>query len=276
MATYFDSHCHVDFDAFDADRDQVFLRAREAGVLGILNPAIDLENSRKILTMAADNPMIIAAIGVHPNSATTWNENTFGELSELANNPKVRAIGEIGLDYYRDWAPQDIQREIFQAQLELAQRVGLPVIIHVRDASAEDQRAMKDVLSILETWQNGLLGTDSPVKDRPGVLHSFSGDAASAQRAIALGFYIGITGPVTFKNAQELQQVVSELPLDRMLIETDAPFLTPHPFRGKRNEPAYVRLVADKIAVIHKLEPERVAEMVTSNSERLFNWRVNH
>lgn len=276
MATYFDSHCHVDFDAFDADRDQVFSRAREAGVLGILNPAIDLENSRKIVTMAADNSMIIAAIGVHPNSATNWNENTLGELAELAKNPKVYAIGEIGLDYYRDWAPQDIQRDVFQVQLELAQQVRLPVIIHVRNTSAEDQRAMKDVLSILETWQHSLLSTDSPLVDRLGVLHSFSGDAASAQRAIALGFYIGITGPVTFKNAPELQQIVSELPLDRMLIETDAPFLTPHPFRGKRNEPAYVRLVADKIAVIHKLEPERVAEMTTSNSERLFNWRVNH
>ena len=276
MATYFDSHCHLDFDAFDADRGQVFSRAREAGVQGILNPAIDLENSRKILAMVADNPGIIAAIGVHPNSATTWNENTLGELAELAKNPKVRAIGEIGLDYYRDWAPQDTQREVFRAQLELAQRVRLPVIIHVRNASAEDQRAMKDVLSILETWQNGLPSTNSPVKDRPGVLHSFSGDAASAQRAIALGFYIGITGPITYKNAQELQQVVSELPLDSLLIETDAPFLTPHPFRGKRNEPAYVRLVADKIAVIHNLEPERVAEMTTSNSERLFNWRVNH
>ncbi len=276
MATYFDSHCHLDFDAFDADREQVYLRAREAGVLGILNPAIDLENSRKILAMITANPMIFAAIGVHPNSATTWNENTLGELAELANNPKVRAIGEIGLDYYRDWAPQDIQREVFQAQLELAQRVGLPVIIHVRNASAEDQRAMNDVLSILETWQNGLSSAHSPVKDRVGVLHSFSGDAASAQRAIAMGFYIGITGPITFKNAQELQQVVSELPLDSLLIETDAPFLTPHPFRGKRNEPAYVRLVADKIAVIHNLEPERVAEMTTSNSERLFNWRVNH
>lgn len=267
---YFDSHCHLDFDVFDQDRNEVVARAQDAGIQGILNPAVDLDSSRKIQTMAEDFPMVYTAVGVHPNSALSWNNDTADSLLELASHPKNLAIGEIGLDYYRDRAPEQTQWEIFQSQLMIAQRVGLPVIIHTRNNSAMDQRATDDALSILTSWHQDLIDRGSPLQYRPGVLHSYSGNTISAEKAIALGFFIGITGPLTFKNAPELQRVVCELPLDCLLIETDSPLLTPHPYRGTRNEPAYVRLVADKIAMIHNLNPERVAEATTSNSERLF------
>ena len=269
-----DSHCHLDFDAFDEDRQQVIERAQSAGVGGILNPSIDLENSQAVLELADCQPMVYAGIGVHPNSATTWRPETPAKLSRLAQNLKVLAIGEIGLDYYRERAPHKVQIEVFQKQLSLAAEHELPVIIHTRNASADDPQATIDALGILAEWKDQLTASGSPLLDRLGVLHSYSGDTASAKTAIELGFYIGITGPVTFRNAPELQNTVAELPLERLLIETDAPFLTPHPHRGKRNEPAYVRLVADKIGSIHNLEQGLVASTTTANAQRLFNWRV--
>jgi TatD DNase family protein len=271
-----DSHCHLDFDAFDSDRQLVIDRATASGVVGILDPAIDLVTSRNILQLAARQEMVNAAVGVHPNSASTWTDETPEMLEELARRPKVLAIGEIGLDYYRDRAAHELQQAVFKSQLSLAARLELPVIIHTRNASLADPRAIMDALEILEEWCADLEIANSALQDRAGVLHSYSGDTSSALRAIELGFYIGITGPVTFRNAPELQQTVSELPLDRLLIETDAPFLTPHPHRGKRNEPAYIGLVADKIALIHNLEPEVVKQKTTLNAQRLFNWRENH
>jgi TatD DNase family protein len=271
-----DSHCHLDFEAFDHDRVQVLERAGFAGVVGILNPGIDLENSRNVVALAACQTSVFAAVGVHPNSATSWDDGTLPALSELAGQPKVLAIGEIGLDYYRDRAPRQLQLEVFERQLDLAGKMNLPVIIHTRDLSAEDRQATADALAMLTQWQAELASAQSPLLGRLGVLHSYSGDLDSAWSAIEMGLYIGITGPVTFRNAPDLQKLVSELPLERLLIETDAPFLTPHPHRGKRNEPAYVRLVADKIALIQNLKPEMVALTTTSNVERLFDWRVNH
>jgi TatD DNase family protein len=271
----FDSHCHLDFEAFDADRDQVLADAARAGVVGILNPAVDLASSRAIVALAGHYPPVYAAVGVHPNSATSWDERTLDELRQLSQVDKVLAIGEIGLDYYRQRAPKALQLEIFQAQLLLAREAGLPVIIHTRNASKEDHQATKDALALLIEWQLGLSEVGSALAERPGVLHSYSGSLGSAQQAMARGFYIGITGPVTFRNAPELQDLVAALPLDRILVETDAPFLTPHPYRGKRNEPAYVRLVTDKIAGIHDLAPETVAEATAANAARLLNWRVN-
>ena len=269
-----DSHCHLNFDAFDEDRQQVIERAQSSGVAGILNPAIDLETSQVIVRLVENQPIVYAAVGVHPNSATTWESNTLMELAALAESPKVLAIGEIGLDYYRNRAPRPLQIEIFRQQLALAAKKNIPVIIHTRNTSREDQQATSDALAILAEWRDQLDASNSPLLDRLGVLHSYSGDTDSAFKAIELGFYIGITGPVTFRNAPDLQNTVSELPLDRLLIETDAPFLTPHPHRGKRNEPAYVGLVADKIGSIHNLEPVLVASTTTTNAERLFNWQV--
>lgn len=267
-----DTHCHLNFNIFDEDREDVLERAAAAGVTRILNPAIDLPTSRQVVAQAQAFPALYAAVGIHPNDALTWDENSFAELRLLAAQPKVCAIGEIGLDYYWDRAPQDLQRAVFTQQLQLALECALPVIIHVRDAKDGGPRAMPDVLDLLSEWVARLRQSGSPLVSRPGVLHSFSGDEADARRALALGFWIGITGPVTFRNAPGLQALVSQLPLESLVVETDAPFLTPHPNRGKRNEPAYVRHVADKIAQIHNRRPEDVVGITTEGAGRLFNW----
>jgi TatD DNase family protein len=262
---FVDTHCHLNFDSFENDRQEVLERARQAAVRRILNPGVDLASSRAAVELAQSNEQVYAAVGVHPNDALSWNEGTIDALEELAEHPKVVAIGEIGLDYYRERAPRDLQMEIFGQQLLLAERVGLPVVIHNREATA-------DILGMLEEWQMGLMATSPMLADRPGVLHSYSDNEANAMQAIDLNFFIGITGPVTFHNAPELQHVVTALPIERLLTETDAPFLTPHPHRGKRNEPAYVRIITEKIAQLRELPVEIVAEITENNAGRLFNW----
>jgi TatD DNase family protein len=260
-----DTHCHLDFNTFDDDRGAVLARARQAGVRRILNPGIDIASSRAAIRLAEQHEEVYAACGVHPNDGKSWKAESLKQLRSLAGQAKVKAIGEIGLDYYRDRTPRQEQKRIFQEQLDLAAELGLPVVIHCRQAA-------EDVLTMLATWRDALLAAGSPLVDRPGVLHSFSEDDASAQRALSLGFYIGFTGPVTFQNAGELCQVAARLPLERTLVETDAPFLTPHPHRGKRNEPAHVRWVSEKIAEIHHLPAEQAAEQIYLNSCQLFNW----
>jgi TatD DNase family protein len=267
-----DTHCHLNFDLFDEDRDQVVARARQAGVERMVNPGVDLETSRSAIQLAAQYPEVYAAVGVHPNDIQDWDACVLEQIKELAGNPKVVAIGEIGLDYYWDKTPHDLQQQVFRQQLELAATLDLPVIIHSRNASPENPQAILDILDILENWQVRPDKHPSPL----GVLHSFSADLEHAMQAIKLNFLIGITGPVTFRNAPQLRQLVQELPLEAMVIETDAPFLTPHPFRGKRNEPGLVKLVADKLAEIHNLPFEQVANITKKNAGRLFNWRANH
>ncbi|HBX70129.1 MAG TPA: hydrolase TatD [Chloroflexi bacterium] len=258
--TLTDTHCHLDFRDFDVDRDAVLARAWEAGLERILIPGIDLQTSQAAIELAESDPRIYAAVGVHPNSATLWDAQTLEFLSEMAAHPKVAAIGEIGLDYYRERAPRSLQKQVFREQLNLAGRLNLPVAIHTRNASDEDRLCITETLEILAEFR----GT--------GVLHSFSGNLVEAERTLELGFFIGITGPVTFKKADELRMVVSSVPLDRLLIETDSPFLTPHPHRGQRNEPVHVRFVAEKICEIHNQSPEVVAEVTTANARRLFQW----
>ena len=260
-----DTHCHLDFNRFDSDRDQVLIRARESGLERILNPGINLASSQVALNLSEKYPEVYAAVGVHPNDGLSWNSNTLRCLRDLSNNPKVVAIGEIGLDFYRDRTPRELQIKIFIEQLELAAELTLPVIIHSRDAMAE-------VLEILADWHKGLMNSQSVLADRPGVLHSFSGDEKFAKQARLLNFFIGITGPVTFRNARDLQDLVIRLPLQDLLIETDAPFLSPHPRRGKRNEPSYVKLVAEKIAELHQEAYNTVTEITTANARRLFKW----
>lgn len=260
-----DTHCHLDFSSFDEDRDQVLARSREAGVDRILNPGVDLDSSRAAVDLAESRSQVYAAVGVHPNEANSWGEDALLHLRQLARSPRVVAIGEIGLDYYRDRAPRELQRRAFQEQLALATELELPVIVHNRQATV-------DILNILSAWQAGLVAAGAPLAAKPGVLHSFSGDLEAALQAIDLNFFIGITGPVTFRNAPDLQNVVAELSLDHLLVETDAPFLAPHPYRGKRNEPAYVRLVADKIAELHAESFETVSQSTSTNAERLFTW----
>ena len=261
-----DTHAHLDFDAFDPDRDKVISRAREAGVAAIINPGAGLAESRTAVALAETNPVVYAAVGVHPHEATTLTEVAIEELHSLAMHPRVVAIGEIGLDFYRDYAPRDVQREAFRAQLDLARQLGKPVIIHDREAHGE-------VLATLRQWVSdpqsaSVQGTG--IHNPPGVLHCFSGSLEMALEAIQLGFYIAVDGPVTFRHASRLRGIVRQLPLERLLIETDCPYLTPEPYRGQRNEPAYVRFVAQAIAELHSLPFEEVGNVTTANARRLF------
>jgi TatD DNase family protein len=260
-----DTHCHLDFHVFDEDREAVLARALAAGVERILNPGIDLVSSRLVVHLAQRYPQVFAAVGVHPNEAMSWEANTYSRLKALATENKVVAIGEIGLDYYRERALQAVQKEAFQAQLDLATEMGLPVIVHNREAST-------DLLAMLIEWQAELKTAGSSLAERPGVLHSFSADLETARQAIAIGFKIGFTGPVTFRNAQDLQQTAAALPVDCLLTETDAPFLTPHPHRGRRNEPAFVQFVLEKLAALHHLPAARMQETISANAASLFHW----
>ena len=267
-----DTHCHLNFDAFDTDRVEVVQRARGAGITRILNPGIDLPSSHAAVKLAVTFPEVYAAVGVHPNDALSWEESTYTELKKLAQENKVAAIGEIGLDYYWNKAPNDLQQRIFKAQLQLAAENHLPVVIHVRDADPEHRPAMQDCLNILKTWRTNLLESGNPLADNPGVLHSFSGTEEDARRASSMNFCLGITGPVTYPKSIVMQGVVAQSPFDRLLIETDAPFLTPIPYRGKRNEPAYVRYVAEKIAQIYGYTYDNLSDITTQNAGRLFHW----
>jgi len=251
-----DSHCHLDAPQFDADRDAVIARMAESGVRYAINPGVDLPSSRAAVALARQHESIYAAVGIHPHEAKTLDAVALKELKQLATSPRVVAVGEIGLDYYRDLSPRDVQRRTFEVQLELAAELDLPVIVHDRDAH-------DDVLGILRDWH-------STFDIRAGVLHSFSGDVAMAEQAVAKGVYIGVSGPVTYKNAHRLRDVVRAVPLERLLIETDAPYLTPHPHRGQRNEPAYVRRVAQAVADVRDLILEQVAAQTTANACVLF------
>lgn len=260
-----DTHCHLYFDQFDHDRQAVLERAAKRGVGRILVPGIDLQTSQAAVELAQVYPAVYAAVGVHPNDALSWDASTLSRLHVLASDPKVVAIGEIGLDYYRQRAPHDVQMRVLLEQLQLAAELGLPVVIHNREAGTE-------LLPVLSAWQTGLAHADNDLAERPGVLHSFSDAESTARQAIDLNFRIGFTGPVTFRNAAALQAVAAALPLDALLVETDAPFLAPHPHRGQRNEPAYVRLVAEKLAELHAEAFETTAEITTANAARLFRW----
>jgi TatD DNase family protein len=259
--TLVDTHAHLDFSKFDADRQAVIERARAAGVTTIVTVGTDLASSHRAVELAREYKAVYASVGMHPHDAKKLDGATLAQLRELAQKPKVVAVGEIGLDYYRNLSPRDAQRRAFQAQLAWAARLGKPVIIHDRDAHDE-------VLEALISWAAGL--ENSTLAGRLGVLHTFSGDLEMAKRAIDLGFYISISGPVTYRNARQLPDIVRALPLDRLLVETDCPFLAPEPHRGKRNEPAYTRLVAERIAELKGVSFDDLARATTDNAQRLF------
>ncbi|MBE7470249.1 MAG: hydrolase TatD [Anaerolineae bacterium] len=254
-----DSHCHLNFDAFAEDRAEVLARAKAAGVVAFINPSTDLDDSRQVVALAETVPNLYAAIGFHPNAAAKFDAAALAHLRVLAGQPKVVAIGEIGLDYHWDEAPRPVQRRVFEQQLALAKELNKPVIIHQREAAV-------DTMAVLREWGAG--------QTHPGlVLHSFSGDRAMAEEAIELGFFLGISGPVTFKNARDLPEIVAAAPLDRLLVETDAPFLAPHPFRGKRNEPAHVKLVAERVAALKALSLAEMSQHLTANTLILFKFQ---
>jgi len=257
-----DTHCHLNFDSYEPDRADVIARSAAVGVTRVIIPAVDLITTQESLALAAQYPgQIFATSGVHPNSTADFDAALLAEIESHAQKPYIVAIGEIGLDYYRDRSPKDKQFAAFEAQLDLAARLNLPVIIHNREAS-------EDLVAMLTTWVATLTG---PLHERPGVMHSFSASPETAERVLALEFYLGFTGPVTFGKADELRRVVAVTPLNRILVETDGPFLTPHPYRGKRNEPSYIPLIAERIASVKKITMDEVAAVTTANAVRLFN-----
>jgi TatD DNase family protein len=261
---FVDTHCHLDWNAFDADRDAVIRRAIESGVTRLLTIGVDVPSSRRAIELAEQCAEVYAAVGVHPNDCADFDAEMLKEVRSLAQHPKVVAIGEIGLDYYRHKVDQAIQARAFQAQLELAAELGKPVIVHSREA-ADDVMVMLERHSSSRSIPAGLVTCH-------GVLHSYFDDLAILQRAFAIGFYCGVTGPITFKKSDRARDIIRQAPLDRLLIETDAPFLTPVPHRGQRNEPAYLRHVADTIAQVHGLALEVVAQQTTQNANQLLGW----
>ena len=273
-----DTHCHLDLDKFREDRAAIIQRAREAGIQRMLIPALNLDSWSRLIKLAQFHPEIYVALGFHPTELDKWNNSSPSGLQTLMDIDKVVAVGEIGLDYYWVKEPEkrEYQRDALRQQLHLAQEVNKPVIIHMREENDEwFGEASIHLLEILSEWSASLRGQNHPLAMRPGVLHSFNGNLETAQKGIELNFYIGVTGPVTYKNAEEKRQIIRQLPLERLLIETDAPFLTPAPHRGKRNEPAFVVLIADKIAEIHNTTREQVAHVTSQNANRLFGWEAD-
>jgi TatD DNase family protein len=247
-----DSHAHLEFPDFDADREQVFERALAAGVRHIvaIGSGTGPHRLRAGLEMAAGRDWIYPTIGIHPHEARLATEDHFAELARLATDPRVVAIGEIGLDYHYDHSPREVQRTVFLRQLDLAGQRRLPIIIHCREA-------WDDCLLLLEEqWKRTGLG---------GILHCFSGSYRDACRGMDAGFYVSFAGNLTFPKAANLREVAAEIPKDRLLIETDSPFLTPVPHRGKRNEPSFVPLVAKQLAALQGVAPEEVGEYTTRN-----------
>ena len=262
-----DTHCHLDSAQFDADREAVIARAREAGVGRIVVPGTDLASSRRAVALAERHPEVFAVVGVHPNSTVGFGAEALRELRELARSQKVVGIGEVGIDLYWKSVPLEEQRAAFRAQIELAAELGKPVIVHDRDAHAEVMAVLRNVLPPVPVA--------SPRGSATGVvLHSFSGDTAMAEAALALGFYLGVDGPLTYKKNDGLRAIFAAAPLDRVLIETDAPYLTPQAHRGQRNEPAYVRYVAEKLAEIRGGTVEQIGRATTDNAARLFRWEL--
>jgi TatD DNase family protein len=249
-----DTHCHLYHRDYDADREAVIARAAAAGVAQMVVIGYDLSSSEAAVRLANGDPRLFATVGIHPHDAATLDEVALGRLRQLAADPRVVAVGEIGLDFYRNLSPREHQERAFRVQVELARELALPIVLHTRESDAE-------VLALLEEWREG---------DYRGILHCFGNDAATAERAFELGLHVGIGGVLTFKNARALQETVRSLPLDRIVLETDCPYLAPHPFRGKRNEPAYVPLIAAKLAELHERPVEEVAATSTANARRLF------
>ncbi len=260
-----DSHCHLDFPQFNPDRGAVLKRSLAAGVTTIINPGTDLASSHRAVTMAHTfGDHVFAAVGVHPHDASSFDQQTLAALRELAAHDEVVAIGEIGLDYYRDRSPRAQQRAAFEAQLTLAADLSLPIIVHQRQAAA-------DVMATLKDWGASMPLNEGTTLAHPGcVLHAFSGEQALADEAVQMGFFVGVGGPLTYKNARWLLEIVTHLPLDRVLIETDAPYLPPQPHRGQRNEPAYLPLVAQRLAELLGVPLDALAHQLVNNTRRLF------
>ncbi|MFZ7102181.1 MAG: TatD family hydrolase [Peptococcaceae bacterium] len=250
----FDTHAHLEDSKFAGETAEVISRAQNEGVQLIVNVGYNLRHAREAVVLAEKYDFIYAAVGLHPHDAKDSSKSFWEEIYSLARHPKVVALGEMGLDYYWDNSPRQVQRDVFREQIAAARDLRLPIIIHDRDAHL-------DVLTIVKEERASEVG---------GVFHAFSGSWEMAREVLNLGFYLSVGGPVTFKNARKICEVAEKAPLESLLIETDCPYLTPHPYRGKRNEPGYVKLVAQKIAELRKISYDEVAQATFKNGQRLF------
>ena len=247
-----DTHCHLNHEQLLPEWEAALFRAQQSGVARLILIGYDLQSSECAVQLAEQSDALWAAVGIHPHDATACTPDALARLRELSRHPRVVAIGEIGLDFYRDLSPRERQYEAFHAQLALAQEQGLPVVIHCREA------------------YDPLLAVLAQYPQVRGVLHCFSGTAAHADQGLALGYYLGIGGVITFKNAAELRAIVQAMPRQRLLLETDAPYLAPHPYRGKRNEPAYLPLIARQVADLWAVSLEELSVITESNVVSLF------
>lgn len=265
MFTLTDTHCHLDFDQFNDDRQAVSERAWKTGVQRILIPEVHLDSFANTITLAESDKRIFLAVGVHPNSADCWNEQSLRKLRENATHPRVRAIGEIGLDYYRHHTAPALQKRILIDQLHLAAELDKPVILHCRDA-------FDDLMTILLDWLSQLPNRSMHIKDHPGTSHSFGGTIKQADLLIKAGFLLGINGSITFKSAEETRSVAHSVGIDNLLLETDAPYITPIPYRGMRNEPANILYINNALATVLGLTAELCAKMTYNNASKVFLW----
>src|SRR5690625_3350104 len=250
----FDTHVHLNARQFKEDREDVIERAFEEDVHQMVVVGFDEETNPLAIEIAEQYDSIYASVGWHPVDAINYKEDHLVYLEELSNHPKVVALGEMGLDYHWDTSPKDVQEKVFRQQIRLAKKLDMPIIIHNREATS-------DVIRILQ---------EENVAEVGGIMHCYSGTVAEVQPCLDMNFYISLGGPVTFKNAHEVKEVAKVIPLDRLLIETDAPYLAPHPYRGKRNEPAYVKLVAEEIASLREMDYETICEITTKNACDVF------
>ncbi|WP_297518727.1 TatD family hydrolase [uncultured Clostridium sp.] len=250
----FDSHAHYNSEQYDEDRNEVIERIKENRVIGVMNCGTDVASSKDTVALCEKYDIFYGAVGVHPSDAFNVDDKMMSEIEELASHPKIKAIGEVGLDYYWEENPsREEQKATFRKHLELAKKLNMPIIIHDRDAHQDTLEIMKEYPDVI------------------GVVHCFSGSAEMAAECLKLGYYIGITGVVTFKNAKKIIDVVEVVPMDRLLVETDAPFMSPVPKRGKRNESSYVEYVIEKIAEIKGITSVEVSEKTIENTKKLFN-----
>ncbi len=250
----FDTHVHLNARQYEDDREEVIKRAFNQGVTHMVVVGFDEETIPLAIDIAEKYETIYAAVGWHPVDAIYYEEKHLDYLEQLSKHPKVVALGEMGLDYHWDTSPKEVQEDVFRKQIRLAKRVNMPIIIHNRDAT-------EDVIRILK---------EENAKEVGGIMHCFSGTPADVQACLDMNFYISLGGPVTFKNAKEVQEVAKIIPLNRLLIETDCPYLAPHPYRGKRNEPAYVSLVAEKISELREIDYEEIEKITTENAIKFF------
>ena len=252
----FDTHAHMNDPAYDADREEVLLGLKEKGVELVMNVGCCLESSKDCIAMAEKYPFVYASVGSHPDSADEVNEQVIEAYRQMAQHPRVLAIGEIGLDYYYETIPRQVQQQAFRMQLQLAKELNMPVIVHERNAHDDGMRIVKEFIGVT------------------GVFHCYSGSAEMARQLVDLGWYIGFTGVLTFKNARKAVETAESIPLERIVLETDCPFMAPEPFRGKRNDPGYLYRMAQRLAEIRSLPIEQVWEVTTANAKRLY--RLNN